>query len=62
MNEIMMYVLAAWASPVEAAIAFSILAGVVFWLYKCARHEPQAPDTEEHIGEAQPRRAPLAVR
>ena len=52
MNEIMSYVLAVWASPVQAVIAFLILAGAVFWLYKWARHEPQAPDTGEHIGEA----------
>ena len=62
MNEVMTYVLAVWASPVQAVIAFLILAGAVFWLYKWARHEPQAPDTEEHIGEAQPRRTPLTVR
>lgn len=55
MNEIMSYVLAVWASPVHAVIAFAILAGIGFWLYKWALHEPQAPDTEEHIGGAQSR-------
>jgi hypothetical protein len=59
MNEVMRYVLAVWASPVEAVIAFLILAGAVFWLYKWARHDPQTPDTAEQIGEAEPRRTPL---
>ena len=62
MNEVMTYVLAVWASPVQAVIAFLILAGAAFWLYKWAQHEPQAPDAEEHIGEAQPRRRPLTLR
>ena len=62
MNEVMTYVLAVWASPVQAVIAFVILAGVVLCLYKWAQHEPQALDTEEHIGDAQPRRTPLIVR
>ncbi|MFH0342337.1 MAG: hypothetical protein ACHBNF_09460 [Chromatiales bacterium] len=51
MNAFMSYVLTLWASPVQGVIVFAILAGVVFWLYKWAKHEPQAPDTEEHIGE-----------
>jgi hypothetical protein len=57
----MSYVLAVWASPEQAVIAFVILAGVVFWLYKWVQHEPQAPDTEGHIGDAQPRRTSLIV-
>jgi large-conductance mechanosensitive channel len=61
MNEIMSHVLAVWASPVEAIIAFVILAGVVFWLYKWAQHAPQARDAEGHIGEAQPGRRPLTL-
>jgi hypothetical protein len=62
MNEVMIYVLAVWASPVQAVIALLILAGVVFWLYKWGRHEPQAPDAEGHIGKDQPRRRPLTVK
>lgn len=50
MYDFMGYALTVWASPVEAVIVFAILAGVVFGLYKWAKHEPQAPDTEEHIG------------
>ena len=48
MNEITSYVLAVWASPVQAVIAFLILAGVVFWLYKWARRRT----LKDHIGEA----------
>ncbi len=55
MNEFLNYALGVWASPVQAVIIFAILAGVVFGLYKWAQHKPQAPDTEERIGEAQPR-------
>jgi hypothetical protein len=62
MNEVMSYVLAVWASPVYAVIAFAILAGIGFWLYKWVQHKPQTPDTEEHIGEAEPRRTPLPLR
>jgi hypothetical protein len=40
MNEVMTYVLAVWASPVQAVIAVLILAGAVSWLYKWAQHEP----------------------
>ncbi|MGH8509724.1 MAG: hypothetical protein ACREVH_13565 [Gammaproteobacteria bacterium] len=50
MNAFMSYVLTVWASPVQAVIVFAILAGVVFGLYRWAKHEPQAPDTEEQIG------------
>ncbi len=62
MNEVMTYVLAVWASPVQAVIAFLILAGAVFWLYKWTQHEPRTPHTGKHIGEADPRRMPLPVR
>jgi hypothetical protein len=62
MNEVMTYVLAVWASPVQAVTAFLILAGAVFWLYKWAQHEPRTPDTGKHIGEADPSRTPLPVR
>lgn len=41
MNEVMTYVLAVWASPVQAVIAFLILAGALYWLYKWAQHEPR---------------------
>jgi hypothetical protein len=51
MNEVMTYVLAVWASPVQAVIAVLILAGAVSLLYKWAQHEPRTPDTGKHIGE-----------
>ncbi|MGH8521312.1 MAG: hypothetical protein ACREU9_07855 [Gammaproteobacteria bacterium] len=55
MSAFMSYVLTLWASPAQAVIVFAILAAVGFGLYKWVKHEPQAPDTEEHIGAAQPR-------
>jgi large-conductance mechanosensitive channel len=61
MNEVMTYILV-WASPVQAVIAFLILAGAVFWLYEWAQHERRTRDTAKHIGEADPRRTPLPVR
>ncbi len=61
MNEVITYVLAVWASPVQAVVAFLILAGVVFWLYKWAQ-EPQAQDTENTSARLSHGRTPLTVR
>ena len=43
MNEIMGYALAVWASPVQAVIVFTILAGVGYGLYTWVQHEPKRP-------------------
>ncbi len=53
------YVSTLYATPggaaVVALIACLIFGVVTFGLYKWVNREPQAPDTEEHIGGALPR-------
>ena len=50
METILSCALAAWMSPLGAAITLVILSLFGFWLYKWVRHEPKIPGAEHQPG------------